>query len=710
MRPFSQAQTLFFLLAMLFLVACSDSNAPSTTGSKTSTQSTVAIQTDAEAYIEQGDIKALETRDKLRILVPERSDSWLPREGRPQDMQQELAANFARSIELEPVLVYVENFEQLIPHLIDGKGDLIAANLTVTQNRKQQIAFTVPVDHAREQLITRPEDQSIKKTADLKNRTVAVQKNTSYEETLKSLQQEYPEIKSQILAGNLDEDEILDKIANKQIDVAILDSNLLEQTAHYRNDFKVVLDLTNERALAWGVRKDNKQLLKTLNRYLNQQQLAKKRERIFLDDFDGIKKRKTLRMLTRNNAASYFLWRGELLGFEYELVKDFAKKHQLRLEVIVAPSHEDLIPMLVAGKGDIIAAFMTTTKEREAQGIKFSRHNHLAAEIIVTRPDDTSLNKPEDLAGRNIYVRRSSVYWKTLEHLKSQGINLNLIAAPETMETEEIIAKVASSEYDLTLSDSHILDIELTWRDDIKAAFPLGEPRKNAWAVRANDTRLLAAINKFTKKEYKGLFYNITYKKYFINSRKIKKHKQERIDLNADGAISPYDKLVKTYAERYGFDWRLIVSQMYQESRFNPKAKSWVGAKGLMQVMPRTAKELKLTRLEDPETGIHAGIKYMEWVRNRFEQELDVQDRMWFALAAYNAGAGHIKDARRLARQKGLNPNRWFDNVEKALLLLSKPEYAKKARHGYVRGLEPVNYVRQIRGRYNAYIRLVQVE
>ena len=164
---------------------------------------------------------------------------------------------------------------------------------------------------------------------------------------------------------------------------------------------------------------------------------------------------------------------------------------------------------------------------------------------------------------------------------------------------------------------------------------------------------------------------------------------------------------MKKYADQYGFDWRLIVSQMYQESRFNPMAESWVGAKGLMQVMPRTAKELKLTDLEDPEIGIHAGIKYMKWVRERFESELDVKDRMWFTLAAYNAGQGHIKDARRLARKKGWNPNRWFNHVEKALLLLSKKEYAKKARHGYVRGQEPVNYVRNIKNRYEAYVLLL---
>jgi membrane-bound lytic murein transglycosylase F len=696
MRILSPYYYLFFILSLLPLITCADSSA--TTG-------TPVI---SDTYIEQGDIKAIKSHGKLRILVPKRRDSWLPREGNPQDMEQELARSFARSMNLEPVLVYVENFDQLIPSLISGKGDLIAANLTITKKRKQQISFTVPVDQSRELLVSHSADKSIKKKSDLKKRTVAIQKNTSYEETLLSLQKKYPGIKTEILAGNLDIDEILDKIASKKIDLTILDSNILKQTIKYRSDFKSTLNLTRERSLAWGVRQNNKKLLKALNRYLNQQQLAKKKESIFFDDFDIIKKRKTLRVVTRNNAASYFLWRGELLGFEYELIKAFTKKHKLRLEVIVAPSHEELIPMLIEGKADIVAAFLTETKEREKQGVKFSRRHHFASEIIVTRADDKSLNKPEDLAGRSIYVRKSSAYWETLLKLKSQGIDFNLIEAPETMETEEIIAKVASGKYDLTLSDNHILDIELTWREDIRAAFALGEPRKNAWAVRSKNSKLLSAINKFIKKEYRGLFYNITYKKYFKNSRKIKKHKRDRIDLNPDGTISPYDKLVKKYAKKYGFDWRLIISQMYQESRFDPKAKSWVGAKGLMQVMPRTAKELKLTDLEDPETGIHAGIKYMKWVRERFEDELDVQDRMWFSLAAYNAGQGHIKDARRLARQKGWNPNRWFNNVEKALLLLSKKKYAKKARHGYVRGHEPVNYVRHIKDRYNAYIRIAQ--
>jgi len=307
----------------------------------------------------------------------------------------------------------------------------------------------------------------------------------------------------------------------------------------------------------------------------------------------------------------------------------------------------------------------------------------------------------KDLAGRTIVVRQSSAYWHTLEDLKRQGIALKIEAAPEDMETEELIAKVAEGTYDLTVADSHILDIELTWREDIRAAFPLGNPQQLGWAVRAANPQLLQAMNHYIKKEYRGLFYNITLKKYFKNSHTIRKHAEFRT--THAGELSPYDTLVQRYAKQYGFDWRLIVSQMYQESRFNPQARSWAGAVGLMQVLPRTARSIGFQDVTPPEQGIHAGVKYLDWVRERFDPELPVQVRTWFALAAYNAGHGHVRDARRLARKLGLNPDRWFGHVEKAILLLAKRKYARQARYGYCRGSEPMKYVREIKRRYQAY-------
>jgi len=163
---------------------------------------------------------------------------------------------------------------------------------------------------------------------------------------------------------------------------------------------------------------------------------------------------------------------------------------------------------------------------------------------------------------------------------------------------------------------------------------------------------------------------------------------------------------VQDSATSHQFDWRLITAQMYQESRFNPKARSHVGAVGLMQVMPRTARELGYKLPFSDAKGIEAGVNYLAWCRDRFDATLPPQERLWFSLAAYNAGAGHVFDARRLAKQQGLNPDIWFDNVEQAMLLLSQRKYYHHARFGYVRGGEPVNYVRQIRKRYRAYLDL----
>jgi membrane-bound lytic murein transglycosylase F len=215
---------------------------------------------------------------------------------------------------------------------------------------------------------------------------------------------------------------------------------------------------------------------------------------------------------------------------------------------------------------------------------------------------------------------------------------------------------------------------------------------------------LLAAVDSFIEQEYRGLFYNVIYDRYFDDERRIRRHMEARVA--PEGEMSPYDEIVRKHAERYGFDWRLVVALMYQESRFDPFAQSFAGARGLMQVLPRTAAELGFEEnlLVEPEPGIHAGVRYLAWLRERFDEELPVRDRMWFTLAAYNAGYGHVSDGRRLAVELGLNPDRWFGNVERAMQLLSRPAYASQARYGYCRCTESVNYVRDIVSRYNAYL------
>jgi membrane-bound lytic murein transglycosylase F len=659
-------------------------------------------------FIQAGDLDDIRERGTLRVLVPKLDrNSFLPRRGSPLDSERELIADFAHLEGIDLYWISVDSRSDLIPFLLDGQGDLVAANLTATPERRELVAFTVPVKLVREQVVTRRSDRTVGRPADLEGRRVAVRRSSSFWHTLKRLRARYPGIEVQEVPENLDTDEILHQVAARRLDLTVADSNLLEVTLDYRDDLRVACDLTEDLPVGWAVRPSSKMLLRNLNRFLSESQLARRRDEPHTGDLAIIREKKVLRLLTRNSSATYFLWRGRLMGFEYELAKEFARSQGLRMDVIVPRRGEDLLTMLVEGEGDLVAAALTPNDERRREGVVFSRPYSRVSQVVVAPTSEYDLDGPKDLAHRTLYVRHSSAYWNSLSRLRASGIPLILQAAPEHLETEEIIGLVAGNIYPLTVADSHILDIELTWRDDVAAAFPLGDPVPLAWAARASNPDLLAAVDRFLEKEYKGLTYNVLHRKYFEDPKKIRRHVRYR---GGTSELSPYDALVKRYADRHDFDWRMIVAQIYEESGFDPTARSFAGAVGLLQVLPRTAEELGVVDLEDPETNIRTGLEYLTWVRERFEEDLPVRDRMWFTLAGYNVGPGHVRDARRLAAQEGWNPDRWFDNVERAMLMLSRPEYARNARHGYCRGSEPVQYVRKIRSRYEAYLDMLSRE
>lgn len=694
---------LFMLLTSFFLISCNDQTDRSDDAVQ-EPDSAVEVLSESQFHLELGDIDSFKTTGELRILVHSNRDVYLPRNGLPQEVDQDMLERFASEQGLQMTIVAVEDFKELIPSLLAGKGDIIAANLTVTDRRRQQLAFTVPLDLVSEHLLS-SKKQPLTALSQLDRRVIAVQEGTTFWRTAEKLKNEFPGLAIKPLPGDMSNDEIFDFISLNPQYLTLADTNIIGTFSTYRQDLKASGPLAGERPVAWAVRPNNPILLSRLNDFIYVEKLTRIRKANSFDDWPEIKKRKKLRVALRNNSASYFLWRGKLLGFDYELINAFAKKHKLLLEIVVPPDHEQLIDYVRTGKVDVAAGFLSITKFREQEGIVFSDPYHYASELIITKKDDNSIQTIDDLSGRNIHTRKSSSYWHTMKDLQKQ-VDFNLLAAAENEETEEAIAKVASGEYDLTVTDNHILDIELTWRDDIDSAMPLGEPKEQGWVVRESNPKLLKELNRFIAKEYRSLFYNMTYKKYFKAPKGVAKLKRGQLEFADSGALSPYDETVKIFAAKYDFEWRLLVAQMYQESRFNPNAKSWAGAVGLFQVMPRTARELGYQDLQNPQIGIEAGVKYLKWTWQRFSESLPIRDRLWFSLAAYNAGVGHVHDARQLARKQGLNPNRWFNNVEKSMLLLSKREYAAKARHGYVRGQEPVNYVRDIRNRFNAYIEL----
>lgn len=659
---------------------------------------------------EPWDLERIAERGTLRVLVEGDEEKLLSRQGTALGRERDLAQAFAAEHDLVAEFILVERLDDLLPMLEAGKGDVIAAELTVTADREARVAFAHPWQTVKETVVGRRGAEGLPRAPEsLAGREVHVRRGSSYEDSLHVLAEKGIAVKPVNVPAHEEPADTVWRVGRGEVPLTVVDSHLLEAIQSFSDDVEGLFPIAEGRQIAWAVRKDAMELRAALNRYVTRVTLTSHKERRFTGDLEGIKKRGVLRMLTRNNAASYFVHRGQAFGFEYELMKMVAEELGVRLQVIIPPSREELLPWLLEGRGDVIAASLTITPER-AEKVRFTRPYLFADELLVQRKGG-GVKGLEDLAGKTVHVRGSSSYDETLRSLldKAPGA-FTVVHAPEDLEFEELVEQLAEGQMELTVMDSHLFAVEQAYRDDVEAVLALGgeeEARREiAFAVRPDAEALAAHLDGFIQREYRGLRYNMAKTRYFENSRRIASAKEERA--GKAGQLSKYDALLKKYATKYGLDWRLLAAVAYQESRFDPQAKSWVGAQGLFQVMPATGKSLGFTNLTDPEEGVHAGTLYLARLIRDLDPRIPFKHRVRFALASYNAGIGHVADARRLAVEKGWDPNRWFGHVEKAMLLLQQPQYYKRARHGYCRGSEPVKYVSEIQARYDQYAALVE--
>jgi membrane-bound lytic murein transglycosylase F len=650
-----------------------------------------------------GDLPAIRKTGALRLLVT--APEHLQRAGDPKRGELALAVAFARKLDLRAVPVVVSDRSQLIPALRAGQADVIVGSLAITPERAAEIAFTRPVRLVAQQVVVPKADRSPKRAADLAGKTVTVRASSSYASALQRLKTRVKSLEIKPARETEDTFDLIQKVARGEEAITVADSDILAAALTFEPGVKAAFTLTERDPIAWGVRKDNPALKAALDAFLAERAMTGSKERAVRADLDAIRKRGVLRVLTRNSGTTYFLHRGEELGFEYELVREFAQTLGVRLELVVPPSREALATYLREGKGDLVAAGLAVTPERR-QEFAFTAPYNRVSELLIVPAKDRATRSLADLRGRKIGVRRSSSYYQALAPLQPQyGFELELVSEDE--ETEDILDLVGEGKLPATVADSNIVDVELTYSDAIRSAGPIGDPREIAWMLRKDQPQLRAAADRFIRRIYRGTFYNLTMTKYFKNPRQMRTAaSEERSD--RVGQLSPYDPLVKKYAAMHEFDWRLVTSQMFQESRFDPSVRSWAGALGLMQLMPRTARELGAGDVRQPEQGIQAGVKLLARYGAMYrEPEIAEQDRLRFTLAAYNCGPGHVADGRRLAADLKLDPNRWFGHVEKAMPLLAKTRFARTARYGYCRCGEPVKYVREIERRYESYSNLI---
>ncbi len=407
---------------------------------------------------------------------------------------------------------------------------------------------------------------------------------------------------------------------------------------------------------------------------------------------DRILRTGKITVLTRNNANCYYLYRGQPMGFEYDLAKAFADHLGVQLEIKVAERWEGMIPDIQTGEADMIAADLTITAKRLRQ-VTFSDGYLNTRQQIITNRHHLGIRSPADLAGQTVHVRRGTSYQERLEELQQAGIDV-AIRLHVDMPTEELIRQVAAGAIGVTLADEHIAQLNRRYYPGARIVSPVSENQAIGWAVHKQAGKLRRRINRFFKTIKANGEYTKIYDRYFSNLDMF-----DYVDVRAyhrrlRTRLPSYRAIIEAAAELNNFDWRMVAAQIYQESHFDPAARSHAGAFGLMQLTIQTARSLGVTDILDPRQNIQAGVLYLKMLYDFFSAAPD-SDRLSIALAAYNVGQGHLRDARDLARQFNLDPNRWA-SLEKTLPLLHYRKYYAKSRYGYCRGTEPIKYIRQI--------------
>lgn len=423
-------------------------------------------------------------------------------------------------------------------------------------------------------------------------------------------------------------------------------------------------------------------------------------------DLPQIKDSGELVVLTLYSSTSYFIYRGQEMGFQYELSEQFAKSLGLKLRIEVANNIDELISKLMAGEGDMIAYNLPITKEWK-DSILYCGEDIITHQVIVQqgRGKVKPLKDVTELVGKDVYVKPGK-YYDRLVNLNNElggGIQIHEVTG-DSITTEDLITQVAQGKIPYTVADNDLAKLNKTYYPNLNIDLSVSFDQRSSWAVRKDNPELAAAATQWHKENLTSPAYTASMKRYFENSKMIP---HSPILSMKEGKISHFDDLFRKYSKEIGWDWRMLASLAYTESNFDTTAVSWAGAKGLMQLMPATARAMGVPagKEQNPEESIKAAIKYITATNRSFSMISDKEERLKFILASYNAGLGHIYDAMALAEKYGKNKLVWKDNVENFILLKSNEEYFSDpvCKNGYFRGIETYNFVRDIMSRYESY-------
>ena len=398
----------------------------------------------------------------------------------------------------------------------------------------------------------------------------------------------------------------------------------------------------------------------------------------FTGDLDGMVKRRLIRVLVAYSKTHYFVDKGRQGGLTYEFGRMFEedinkklKKKHIRVDVVFVPvARDQFIPALLEGRGDIAAANLTITPERLKQVDFADPWYKNASEIVVTASGVDRISSVEDLSGKEVYIRKSASYYESIEKLnadlkKAGKPPVKVRLAPEELESEDILEMVNAGLVKMTIMDRHIAEF---WKQIFTNIVLLPDAAVRSGGqiapmIRKNSPKLKAALNELLVRYPEGSrTFNTVAQKYLKNIKFVK-------NATSKDEIAKFEAVVKffrKYGDQYEMDYLLMMAQGYQESKLDHNARSSSGAVGIMQVLPTTGKEMGVGDIYKIEPNIHAGVKYIRFMMKQFyaDEPMDPLNKGLFTFASYNAGPGRIAKLRKEAARRGLDPNKWFNNVE----------------------------------------------
>lgn len=408
----------------------------------------------------------------------------------------------------------------------------------------------------------------------------------------------------------------------------------------------------------------------------------------------------TLKVGTLYSPTSYFIYREETMGYDYDLISRLASDKNIKLSIEVAPNLNSLVEMLDSGYIDLIAYEIPITAEYKSRVLPCGIENITYQVLVQPKSGDKRINDVTELVGRDVYVEKDSKYQHRLDNLNSElggGINIHPIDR-DTLISEELIEMVSDGKIPLTIVDSDIARLNKTYFNDLDITLKVSFPQRSAWGVTPSKEWLADSINQWMSQEQPQKTQAWLLKRYF----ELSKNEVSSANFKFNGGrISAYDKLFKKYAKEIDWDWRLLAAQGFTESRFDTMVVSWAGARGIMQIMPSTARAYGLStdKIANPDANISTAVKIIKSLNKSLEKYVpDEKERLKFIVGAYNSGIAHVYDAIALAKKYGKNPQVWDGNVAEAILMKSKPEYYNDevCKYGYFRGRQTVTYVEQV--------------